>query len=422
MAVISVLAAGTRGDVQPPAAFCKELDRRGHEVRLIAHKEFGDLVAGSDVRLKPLVGNIHEEFTSPDARRFFAAGGNPFTFLKWFFDVAKKYTAETTPLVRDYVKGSDIIVGTGLMDYFSTAVGRALGIKAAHAYMQPFLPSRAFPCALFKPPPFDMPGWLNKLETQIYFETVWASGRPVAKLMHKMLGLPPPAWRYPAFAELHLGQPYMMAYSEQLLPRPGDWPAHAEVTGFWFLDTPSSWKPPEDLARFIESGSPPVYAGFGSMVMKDPKSTVNAVLQALKANNARGVIAAGWSGYKPADLPDTVFAVDSVPHDWLMPKMAASIHHGGAGTTGASLRAGIPQIVVPFLGDQFFWGLQVEKRGLGPKALPHNHLNTHALTKAMNTVLTDQSMRNRAAQAGRIVRAENGAARAADIIERAMKA
>lgn len=420
MSVISILAAGTRGDVQPPAAFCRELAGRGHEVRLVAHTEFADLLDGSAVTLKPLIGNIHEELASADARRFFADGGNPFTFMKWFFDVAKKYTAETTPLVRDYVKGSDIIVGTGLLDYFSTAVGRALGIKAAHAYMQPFLPSREFPCALFKPPPFDMPGWLNKLETQAYFETTWAGGRSVAKLMHKMLGLPPPSWRYPAYAELNVGQPYMMAYSEQILPRPGDWPAHVDVTGFWFLDTPSSWKPPEDLVRFIQSGSPPIYAGFGSMVMKDPKATVNAVLQALKANNARGVISAGWSGYKPADLPDTVFAVDSVPHDWLMPKMAASIHHGGAGTTGAALRAGIPQIVVPFLGDQFFWGLQVEKRGLGPKALPHDRLDAEALGKAMNAALNDRSMRSCAANAGECVRAENGAARAADIIERAL--
>jgi sterol 3beta-glucosyltransferase len=218
--------------------------------------------------------------------------------------------------------------------------------------------------------------------------------------------------------ELHNGQPFLMAYSEAFLPRPKDWPAHVEVTGFWFRDTPSSWQPPEDLVRFIAAGPPPIYAGFGSMVMKDPQATVSAVLEAVARNNARAVIASGWSGYKPEKLPDTIYAVDSIPHDWLLPQMAASIHHGGAGTTGASLRAGIPQIVVPFVGDQPFWGRQVEKRGIGPQRISHAGLTASRLSEAIATALNDPAMRKRAAEMGERVRAENGLKRAADIIER----
>ncbi|HEY5339320.1 MAG TPA: nucleotide disphospho-sugar-binding domain-containing protein [Rhizomicrobium sp.] len=418
--IVSILAAGTRGDAQPPAMLCRALAQRGHEVRFVAHAEFANMIAGSGVVLKPLPGDLHAEFMSPEAQKFFNEGGNPFTFLRWFLDVAKKYSAETTPLVRDYCEGSDIIIGTGLMDYFSKMLAQVLNTKAAHAYMQPAIPTRDFPCALINVPPFDMPGWANKLETRLYFEVAWLGARHIAKYAHKLLGLPSPRWNNPTLAELHNGQPFLMAYSEAFLPRPRDWPDHVEVTGFWFQDTPSSWQPPADLVQFIESGSPPVYAGFGSMVMKDPQSTVNAVLEAVSRNGARAVIAAGWGGLKPANLPPNIFAVDAIPHDWLLPKMAASIHHGGAGTTGASLRAGIPQVVVPFVGDQFFWGREVEKRSVGPKRIPHAKLTADALSNALGKALNDPAMRKTAAEMGERVRAENGLARAVEIIERAV--
>ena len=421
MAVISVLAAGTRGDAQPPAMLCRELARRGHEVRFIAQREFADMIEGSDVSLKPLPGNLHAELSSPDAQKFFNGSGNPLTFLRWFYDVGKKFGAQLTPAMVDFTAGSDIVVGTGLADYFSNLMARVHKTKAAHAYMQPAVPTRAFPCALISVPPFDMPGWLNKLEARIYFEAAWLGARPIAKIAHEILRLPPPSWRVPILEELHRGQPFLMAYSEAFLPRPKDWPDHVEVTGFWFRDTPASWQPPDDLVRFIKAGPPPIYAGFGSMVMKDPEATVNMVLEAVARNNARAVIAEGWSGYKPGKLPGNIYAVDSIPHDWLLPQMAAAIHHGGAGTTGASLRAGIPQIVVPFVGDQPFWGLQVEKRGVGPRRIPHKSLTAAQLSEAIAKVLNDRAMRKRAAAMGERVRAENGLKRAADLIEERLR-
>jgi len=419
--IISILAAGTRGDAQPPAMLCRELAKRGHEVRFIAQAEFANMVEGSDVVLKPLPGDLHAELMGAGTQKFFSEGGNPLAFLRWFYDTAKKFNTQLTPAMVDFTASSDIIIGTGLIDYYSYLMSRIHKTRAAHAYMQPAVPTRAFPCALTNVPPFDMPGWANKLEARLYFEMAWLGARQVAKFAHTMLGLPPPSWNNPTMAELNTGQPFLMAYSEAFLPLPNDWPDHVEVTGFWFQDTPSSWQPPADLVHFIESGSPPIYAGFGSMVMKDPQATVDAVLEAVSANSARAVIAAGWGGLKPKNLPANIFAVDAIPHDWLLPQMAAAIHHGGAGTTGASLRAGIPQIVVPFLGDQFFWGLQVEKRGVGPKRIPHSGLAAAKLGAAIQIVLSDSVMRQHAKELGEQVRAENGLERAADIIERTVK-
>ena len=416
--IISILAAGTRGDAQPPAMLCRELARRGHEVRFLAHPDFAGMIEGSGVSLKPLPGDIRAEFASADAQKFFNGGGNPINFFRWFMDVARKYAASTTPAVRDYCKGSDIVVGTGLADYFATLMAQYYGIKAVHAYMQPSVPTRAFPCSFANVPPFDMPGWLNWLEARAYFEILWLGSRPIASYAHKLLGLPPPGWNNPTLLELRRGQPFLMAYSEAFLPRPDDWPDHVEVTGFWFQDTPPSWQPPEDLVRFIENGAPPIYAGFGSMVMKNPQQTVNAVLDAVAKNDARAVIAAGWGGLRPTDLPANIYAMDAIPHDWLLPKMAASIHHGGAGTTGASLRAGIPQVIVPFVGDQFFWGQQIETRGVGPRRVPHKSLTAEKLSDALGSALNDPAMRRKAMEMGAHVRAENGLAKAADIIER----
>jgi len=416
--IVSVLAAGSRGDVQPPAALALALAARGHEAHLVAHSEFAGLVEGSAVVFDPLTGDIRAELDSPEARAFFAGGSNPLAFMRWLYAVARRYTAETTPLLRDYVAASDVIVGTGLMDGFGSVMGRHFNKPSVHAYMQPFLPTRDFPCAMMAPLPFAMPGWMNRLETHLYAETVWLSMRPLGKMMHRLLELPPPSLKSPARAALKAGEPFLMAYSQALLPRGSDWPANVDVTGYWFLDRPADWQAPPALAQFIESGPAPIYVGFGSMIMKDPAATLAAVLEAIRRNGCRAIISAGWGGMRPTDIPDHVFSVDSVPHDWLFPRMAAVVHHGGAGTTGSALRAGVPQVVVPFINDQFFWARRLEEHGVAPRGVRHSKLTGEALGAAIRRALGDGAMRRRAAEIGARVRSENGAARAAAIIER----
>ncbi|MCP4593378.1 MAG: glycosyltransferase family 1 protein, partial [bacterium] len=155
-----------------------------------------------------------------------------------------------------------------------------------------------------------------------------------------------------------------------MAPKPSDWGEQAHVTGYWFLDHVSDWQPPADLVRFLESGPPPVYVGFGSMMSRRAEQTTRITLDALKQSGQRGLIATGWGALSQSDLPDEVFLIESVPHDWLFPRTAAVVHHGGAGTTGAGLRAGVPGIVVPFGGDQPFWARRVEALGVGPAPIP----------------------------------------------------
>jgi UDP:flavonoid glycosyltransferase YjiC (YdhE family) len=169
---------------------------------------------------------------------------------------------------------------------------------------------------------------------------------------------------------------------------------------------------------FLDGGAPPVYIGFGSMGNRNPGEAAELALRALEMSGQRGVIASGWGGLHKEDLPSSVYMLSSIPHSWLFPRMAAVVHHGGAGTTGAGLRASVPSIIVPFMGDQPFWGQQVSRLGVGTAPLPRKRLTADALARAITQVVTDATMRGRAADLGEQIRAEDGVGNAVEIIGR----
>ena len=218
------------------------------------------------------------------------------------------------------------------------------------------------------------------------------------------------------------GEPLLLAYSGALLPRSREWPVTIETTGWWFLDDGVEWTAPPELIRFLDQGPAPIYVGFGSMAFLDRKATLEAVAGALEKTGVRAVVSAGWGGLKHDRLPDTVYALDEAPHDWLFPRMAAIVHHGGAGTTGAALRAGKPSVVTPFIVDQFPWARLLHVRGLAPPPLPHRALTQDSLAAAIQTALADAEMRRRAEEMGARVRAEDGLGRAVELVLRAARA
>ncbi|MBM3851887.1 MAG: glycosyltransferase family 1 protein, partial [Verrucomicrobia bacterium] len=163
--------------------------------------------------------------------------------------------------------------------------------------------------------------------------------------------------------------PTLYSYSQQVLPTPADWPPEAYPAGYMFVDRLGDWTPPPALEEFLAAGPPPVYVGFSSMVGMDPKELTRRVLGALERAGARAVLATGWGGLQADEWPESVFAVESVPHDWLFPRMAAIVHHGGGGSTAMGLRLGQPAVICPFVGDQPFWGELLAERGFGPKPI-----------------------------------------------------
>jgi sterol 3beta-glucosyltransferase len=166
----------------------------------------------------------------------------------------------------------------------------------------------------------------------------------------------------------------LYAYSSQVLPVPADYPPHVHVTGYWFLDQINQWQPPSDLVGFLEAGTPPVYVGFGSMSGTKAQEHANIVLEALAQTGQRGLLASGWGGLKATDLPGNIFMLEQAPHEWLFPQVSAVVHHGGAGTTAAGLRAGKPTVIVPLIADQPFWGNVIYRLGVGPQPIPQKSL------------------------------------------------
>jgi UDP:flavonoid glycosyltransferase YjiC (YdhE family) len=245
-------------------------------------------------------------------------------------------------------------------------------------------------------------------------------GGPATNRWRKQrLGLPP--WRsyqHMYGAARATGTPWLFGYSPSVLPKPPDWEDYHHVTGYWFLDPPAAWQPPPELLRFLDAGPPPVYVGFGSIVGMDPQHVTGLVQQALAQTGQRGVLLTGWGGLTRETAPDNLCFVDEVPHAWLFPRMAAVIHHGGAGTTGAALRAGVPSLLTPLVGDQHTWAAHVDRLGVGPRVGGLRQLTAEKLAGAIHSAITDAGLRARAAALGEKIRAEDGVGAAVAIIER----
>jgi sterol 3beta-glucosyltransferase len=237
----------------------------------------------------------------------------------------------------------------------------------------------------------------------------------------EVLGLPPVPFGGP-YGQIEREREIVLhGYSPSVVPRPPDWGEHVHVTGYWFLDRPDDWQPLNTLEAFLSSGPPPVYIGLGSMTGRDPEALTRLALGALRRTGQRGVLLAGWAGLGGIDLPEDVCLVDDVPHDWLFPRMAAVVHHGGAGTTGAGLRAGRPSILLPYFADQPFWGRVVHNLGAGPLPIPQKQLTEPRLAAAINRAVTSPGIHRRARTLGEQIRNEDGVGNAVEILSQRLE-
>jgi sterol 3beta-glucosyltransferase len=212
--------------------------------------------------------------------------------------------------------------------------------------------------------------------------------------------------------------PVLHGFSRHVVPEPPDWPEGVVATGYWFLDRPADWTPPAALEEFLAAGDPPVYVGFGSMAGRDPRRVTGLVIEALRRAGLRGVLATGWGGLTPGELPPTLFQLDQAPHDWLFPRVAAVVHHGGAGTTAAGLRAGRPTVICPFFGDQPFWGRRVHELGAGAAPIPQKRLTADGLAAALRYVTRGPEVARAAGALAEKIRGEPGVANAVAAVEK----
>jgi len=293
-------------------------------------------------------------------------------------------------------------------------------VPSMFALLQPFTRTREFPSIAL--PSRSLGGWYNWLTHRLSEVLIWQMGRAdFNRWRSESLGLDPIPFSGPFNRIYEQREPYLYGFSEHVVPRPHDWPDWHTITGYWFLDDQSDWSPPEGLDDFINGGSKPVYIGFGSMSGPIARQLTDVVIEAVALAKVRAVLLGGWAQIHDQELPDHFYALESAPHAWLFPRMAAVVHHGGAGTTGSGLRAGVPSVIVPFFADQPYWGRRVHALGAGPKPVLRRELTAQRLAGAVQEALTSKEYRHRDAALGEKIRAEDGVARAVSVVDRIMR-
>jgi sterol 3beta-glucosyltransferase len=413
--IVTVLAIGSRGDVQPYVALAVGLRRAGHIVRFVTTTEFVDLARQHGLTVEVVPFSVQAALAERSAQRAVEGGGHLASFAA-FARIARTGAQALAHAALGAVEGADVVVGGLSAVAVGTAAAKRVGIPFLPALNVPVDTTSAWPGALLNLR-IGPRAWANRTSHRLTRLALWLTVRAGADAaVPGVLGAPP----LPRFGGLHHllpdDLPMLYGISSAILPKPDDWPASRRVVGSWFLDAADGWHPDPELEAFLAAG-PSVYIGFGSMGADDPAGTTRLVLDAIAAAGVRAVIHRGWARLAADDSPSGVHFIESVPHAWLLPRVAAAVHHGGAGTTAASLRAGIPTVIVPFHGDQFFWARRVQDLGVGPAPIPRPRLGVEILADALSVATSNPTLRDRAAALGERIRAEDGVGDAVRWIE-----
>lgn len=420
---IAIVTAGSRGDVQPYVALGVALGALGHEVTLVTYRAFAGLAARHGLRLRPLRAEVRGEMSGPAA----AAGTLPGVPLLGRLLALRLLARRARGLIESILEDTwaacteaDLAVGSAYGFAVPQAAER-LGIPCCIGAIYPLTPTRAFPIFM-TPPGLRLGGLFNRLSYRFARRFAWRLLRPPLtrwRQRHGMDRLTSRAW-----GRLLYRCPTLYAYAPELVPRPRDWPAHHHVTGFWHLARPPRWQPPAPLEAFLDAGPPPLFAGLASITARRPRVFEDAFFRALARTGRRALISGGDGWLDDRTLPENAMRLDSVPHDWLLPRTAAALHHGGPGTCAAVLAAGLPSLLVPGPLDEPFWARRLHRAGAALAPRPATRWNVDDLAAGIERLHGDAALRGRARALGAAIagktgnRVASGVTRAAAWIDR----
>ena len=412
---IALLTLGTRGDTQPFIALAKALKARGHGVVLGAPENFERWIEDHELAYRSLGVDIQTFFQSPEGRKVLA--GNPLALARMWSNTIVPLTRRSLDAIWETARDADVIVyhpkTAGAAD-----VGEATRAALFHAAPFPIFPTRAFPLVVL---PGSYGPWLNRLTyTALLFSRLFLL--PTLNRWRKdALGLGKASLFERAGANgRQAGQ--LCAVSPTVLPGyPADDSENIQTTGYWFLDEGQDWRPDPALSAFLERGDPPVYIGFGSMVTGDPAGLARITIEAVRRAGIRAILSTGWGGMAEVDVPDSIHVIQASPHSALFKHVAAVVHHGGAGTTTAGLRAGLPTLICPLVFDQPFWGRRVFSLGCGPKPQRLKRLRAERFAEGLIELTQTNTYRARAREVANAIVEEDGVAVAVQLIEAASR-
>lgn len=414
---ITVIAVGTRGDVQPLIAIASGLHRAGHTVRFATEAIFSDVLQKAGLEFYQLSGDSERFHAGPAGVAFRESlDRSPFHFRRfWKSFVAigfRKHLREIAEPCRD----AEAIV---CLPYLN--IGATLAeLFDVPCFVAGMIPVPAFPTGDFPYPFFS--GAKPNMASDANLRT-WRRALPLMRISddsvqewrQQTLGLPRQSFTESYHATRKL--PHLFGFSQVLVPKPQDWNQDQTITGFWHLQPTTNFTAPTDLQEFINAGDAPVLVGFGSHVGREPQRLTKLVAEALALAGRRGILVTGWGALKNADLGESIFSTPGVPYDWLLPRVSAAVHHGGSGTIGACLRAGVPQVVTPFGYDQTFWGHRIAALGLGSNPIQAKTMTATELASAIELSTGSDAIRNQAREVGIRVSGEDGVASAVKAIE-----
>ncbi|CCO35088.1 Sterol 3-beta-glucosyltransferase [Rhizoctonia solani AG-1 IB] len=431
---INIMIVGSRGDVQPYLALGKQLQQYGHNVRLSTHETFRKMVKDAGLRFYNIGGDPHELMSYMVRNPGLIPG---IESLK-NGDIGKKQKMVGEILegcfascfAPDYGSGEDtgfaadaIISNPPTFAHIHCA--EALGIPLLLSFTMPWCPTASSPHPLvnIKQSGSTEPRMANYYSYGLVDLMTWQGlGRTINKFRMKRLGLEYLSTTSAVGMLERCAVPWTYCLSPALVPKPSDWMSHIDVVGFYFLDLASDYAPPANLIEFLKSGEPPVYIGFGSIVLQSPQEMTKAILAGIAQAGVRAIISPGWGGLDEDLIRSAgphVFALGNVPHDWLFQHVSAVCHHGGAGTTAIGLRCGKPTIILPFFGDQPWWAVQIARRGAGPPPLDSKSLTAAGFAAALRMALSPATLES-AQVVGAMIRQENGAQNGVDSFHRHM--
>ncbi|TQN74393.1 Sterol 3-beta-glucosyltransferase UGT80B1 [Colletotrichum shisoi] len=412
---IVIMVIGSRGDAQPFLKIGKILkEDYGHRVRIATHPAFRDFVE------------------KDSGLEFFSVGGDPSELMAFMVknpgmiptldavkagDIGRRRSAmaemfdgfwractnatddekdvhnlrmmgEKDPFIADAIIANP-------PSFAHVHCAEALGIPLHLMFTFPYTPTQAFPhpLASIKKSNVD-PGYTNFISYPLVEMMVWQGlGDLVNDFRVKTLGLDAVSTLWAPGATYRLHVPFTYLWSPGLVPKPQDWGPEIDISGFVFLDLASTFKPPSDLEKFLDAGEPPIYIGFGSIVVDDADRFTEMIFEAVKLAGVRALVSKGWGGLggDEMEVPDNIFMLENTPHDWLFPRVKACVIHGGAGTTAIALKCGLPTMIVPFFGDQHFWGSILSKCKAGPEAVPYKQLDAEKLAEGIRYCLSDEA-------------------------------
>ncbi|KAL7151720.1 hypothetical protein ABFS83_04G050300 [Erythranthe nasuta] len=404
---IVMLIVGTRGDVQPFVAIGKRLQDYGHRVRLATHSNFKEFVLTSGLEFYPLGGDPKVLAGYMVKNKGFLPSGPS------EIPVQRNQMKEIIYSLLPACKDPDIDSGVPFRAeaiianppaYGHTHVAEALNIPIHIFFTMPWTPTSEFPHPLSRVK--QSAGY--RLSYQIVDSLIWLGIRDMINdVRKKKLKLRPVTYLSGSQGS-ESNIPHGYIWSPHLVPKPKDWGPKVDVVGFCFLDLAANYEPPEPLLNWLNAGPKPIYIGFGSLPVEEPEKMTQIIVEALEITNQRGIINKGWGGLgNLAEEKDFVYLLDNCPHDWLFLQCASVVHHGGAGTTAAGLKAACPTTIIPFFGDQPFWGERVHARGVGPPPIPVDEFSLQKLVDAINFML-DPKVKERAIELAKAMENEDG--------------